>query len=296
MGWPEVFDDAGVRVAQRDLLLHYGATPRGLTAAVKSGALLRARRDHYVLPSESPRLVQAIRVGGRLACVSALEEAGLFAFDTRFAHIYLNHSMARLRSPRSRFVPLRDENRDGIELHWAPLFDESAATEFSVSVGAALLQVLRCRPAWHALASIDNALYNRMISPPMLQSVFDLAPERVQFLRSLVNGRAESGQETILRLIIVSAGLHCDLQVTVPTVGRVDLIVEGCLAVEADSRLAHDGWERHVNDRHRDLLLAKQRYMSLRPAYQHTMYEPTLVLDSILGLLDQSRNFRRSFS
>jgi hypothetical protein len=84
--------------------------------------------------------------------------------------------------------------------------------------------------------------------------------------------------------------------VTVPEVGRVDLIVEGCLALEADSRLAHDGWERHVHDRRRDLLLARNQFMSLRPAYQHTMFEPDLVRASVLGLLQQSRNFRRSFS
>jgi hypothetical protein len=73
-------------------------------------------------------------------------------------------------------------------------------------------------------------------------------------------------------------------------------VVEGCVAVEADSRLAHDGWERHVRDRRRDLLLAKQHYVSLRPAYQHTMHEGALVRESILGLLDQNNNFRRSFS
>jgi len=97
-------------------------------------------------------------------------------------------------------------------------------------------------------------------------------------------------------MIVLDAGLNCEVQVVVPEVGRVDLIVEGSLVLEADSRQAHDGWEHHIRDRRRDLLLAERHYMSLRPAYQHTMFEPRLVQKSILGLLDQSRNFRRSFS
>jgi hypothetical protein len=35
--------------------------------------------------------------------------------------------------------------------------------------------------------------------------------------------------------------------------------------------------------------------MSLRPAYQHTMNEPRLVLASVLGLLRQSNHSRRIF-
>ena len=82
-----------------------------------------------------------------------------------------------------------------------------------------------------------------------------------------------------------AAGLHCELQVTVPGVGRVDMIVEGILVLEADSRLAHDGWELHVRDRDRDIDLARQGYMSLRPVYNRTMHYPNDVRDAALNLL-----------
>jgi very-short-patch-repair endonuclease len=294
MGWAEVFDDVDRRVVDRDLLIAYGATGRSLTAAVKTGQLIRARRNHYVLPNASRPLVEAVRVGGRLGCISALAEMEVFALDARFTHIHLEHTMSRLRSPRNRFLPLSECSRDGTELHWWPLASAADATEYSVGVFDALLQSLHCQSPWLSLASIDNARFAGKLPKAAVPRLFEAAPDRVRFLERHVDPLAEAGQETILRMIAKSAGLHCELQQQIPGVGRVDLIVEGCLALEADSRLAHDGWEKHVADRHRDLVLAKNGYMSLRPAYQHTMYEPALVRESILGLLAQSRNFARA--
>jgi hypothetical protein len=296
MAWADAFDTTHARIVSREFLIAHGATGRMLTAAVRGGQLIRARRDHYALPAESRDVVSAVRVGGRIDCVSALADAGVFAFDTSTTHVRLEHEMSRLRSTRSRFIPLTDHNRQKLALHWWPLVAEENALNYSVGVEDALASSLRCQHAWHALASIDNAIHQGAISEYAVDRLFDGAPDRVQKIRSRVDGRAEAGQETVLRMIVVESGLDCELQVVVPQVGRVDMIVEGCLALEADSRHAHDGWELHVRDRHRDLLLAQRHYMSLRPAYQHTMFEPDLVRESILGLLDQSRKFRRSFS
>jgi hypothetical protein len=296
MTWADVFRERGVRIASREQLIASGATGRILTDAVRGGDLVRARRDHYALPSESTDVLAAIRVGGLVDCVSALAGEGIFAFDHSRTHVRIEHEMSRMRATRSRFIPLTDQNRADVNLHWWSFDPADAATEFSVGIEDALSASLRCQAEWHALASLDNAIHLDAISRSKVDRLFGSAPDRVQHLRRLIDGRAESGQESVLRMIVVEAGLDFDLQVSLPEVGRVDLIVEGCLVLEADSRLAHDGWEHHIYDRRRDLLLARDRYMSLRPAYQHTMFEPDLVRASIMGLLQQSRNFRRSFS
>jgi hypothetical protein len=155
------------------------------------------------------------------------------------------------------------------------------------------LQALCCQPPWHAVASIDNALFLGAVTEGEVDAIFEAAPARVRGLRRLVDGRAEAGQESILRMIVHSAGLRCEVQVNVAGVGRVDLIVEGALILEADSRLAHDGWELHVRDRDRDIDAARLGYMSLRPVYQRTMFRPDEVRDAILHLLAVNRNFRR---
>ena len=140
---------------------------------------------------------------------------------------------------------------------------------------------------------MDNAIFTGAISADSVDRIFALVPEQHRYLAAKVNGRAEAGQESVLRMILEAAGLAYEIQVGIAGVGRVDFVVEGCLVVEADSRVAHDGWDRHIEDRRRDLQLAALGYMSLRPVYQHTMHEPDLVARSILGLLSQSKNFRR---
>lgn len=291
--WPEVFDELGVRVASRHELLHAGASGRGLTAAVRFGHLIRVRRDHYALPGTSRAVLEAVRIGGRLGCVSALEQLGLFAFDTTFTHAHVTPGASRLRHPRDRHAPLNSRPRDGAVLHWSPLLEPDRLSEFSVGALDALSHVVECGEPHHAVASIDSALHHGAVSLSEIDRMLEAAPQRLHHLRELVDPRAEAGQETVLRLILRAAGLDAEPQVTIPGVGRVDFVVEGCLVLEADSRQAHDGWELHLRDRDRDLDLARLGFMSLRPAYRRIMFTPNDVRDAVVHLLRVNRNFRR---
>jgi very-short-patch-repair endonuclease len=288
MSWVEAFEAFGKPVLSRAELISLGATGLTLTAGVRGGHLVRARRDHYVLPGTSHHLVEATRIGGRLACVSVLDANGIFAFNASKTHVHMVRTMSRSRSPRDRFVALTPFNRHGVQLHWQPLFGDDA-TEFDVGVLDVLAQSLQCQEPLHALASIDNALHQGFIQEDDLSQLFSNVPARLGYLRGIIDGRAESGQETVLRRIIADTGLSCEPQVEFSGVGRVDFVVAGCLVVEADSREAHDGWEHHIRDRGRDLALGALGYMSLRPAYQHTMNSPNLVRDAIAMLVSSRR-------
>jgi hypothetical protein len=290
--WAAAFDQLGVRIASRADLISVGAVGRGLTTAVAGGHLVRVRRDHYALPGTSRAILEAVRIGGRLGCLSALAEAGIFAVDKAHTHVHLDRAASRTRHPRDRNLPLTARGRDGVQTHWTPLLDPGAANEYSVGIVDALSEVLTCQPPWHAVASIDNALFLGAITEPELERLFARAPARVQGLRGLIDGRAEAGQESVLRMIVHSAGLNYEVQVGIDRVGRVDLVVEGVLVLEADSRLAHDGWELHVRDRDRDIDAARLGYMSLRPVYQRTMFRPNDVRDAILHLLAVNKHFR----
>ena len=288
VSWDYAFEVFHKPVLSRAELRALGATRDSLTSAVRGGFLIRARRDHYLLPSADPHLVEAIRVGGRLACVSLLDAVGVFAFDASKTHIHMAIPMSRSRSPRDRFIALTQQNRDGAELHWRPCPNEG--TEFAVDIRDALSQALRCQNPVHALASIDNALHLGLVGEADLAPIFADVPKRLHYLRSQVDSSAESGQETVLRRIIADRGLRFETQVSFDGVGRVDFVVERCLVVEADSREAHDGWERHIRDRGRDLMLARQGLMSLRPAYQHTTQQPDLVGQAILSLISRGQS------
>lgn len=292
MGWVEVFTALDARVVSRADLIAAGATPRSLATAVRGGYLVRPRRDHYVLPETPRSIVQATRIGGRVGCLSALEGAGIFAIDKAFTHAHVEPGTSRTRHPNDRRRPLTFGDRDGVVVHWTRLLDSDDGSEWSVGVRDALAQVLQCQLSAHAIASIDNALFLGLVTEQGLGEVFAHAPDRFQPLRGLVDGRAEAGQETVLRLMLHSAGLQYEIQVYLPGVGRVDFIVEGCLVLEADSRLAHHGWELHVRDRDRDIDAARLGYMSLRPAYQRTMFAIDDVKEAVLHLLAVNSNFR----
>lgn len=294
MGWPEVFEAHHSRIASRADLLGAGANSRSLTTAVAGGQLIRVRRDHYALPGTPRSIVQAVRIGGRIGCLSALEEYGVFAIAKTFTHAHLDRAASRTRHPNSRRLRLTDRERDGVEVHWGSLIDKSDGSEYAVGLLDALAQVLMCQHRWHAVASIDNALYLKLISETDLREVFAHLPSHLRPLLAAVDGRAEAGQETVLRMVLTESGVHCEPQVEVEGVGRVDLIVEGCVAVEADSRLAHDGWELHVRDRNRDVDIARMGIPTLRPAYQRTIYTPYEVRDAVLQLVRSQDRVRVS--
>lgn len=275
------------RIFSRADLLARGYSPRGITAAVRAGSLVRIRRDRYARPGVDDPTRVATRVGGRLACVSALRDLGVFALEPVAPHIHLPHNHSRARSPRSRRVRLTEWNRDGVVLHWRPL--SRAPEPHRVSIIDALRQVLLCQPPEFAIASIDSALSLALVGPAQLDAVFAGMPLAQLSLRSRLNGRSESGQESVLRCAFEDAGLAFEIQVKIAGVGRVDFVVEGVLVVEADSRLAHAKWSQQVRDRDRDLELARRGIPTLRTHYTVIMTDPQSIVDAVLAMLSSIR-------
>lgn len=289
MTWSAAFGELGLTVASREQLFSIGATSRMLTGGVRSGVLLRVRRDHYALPSTDLHVLRAVRVGGRLGCMTALRAFGIFGFEGQVTHIHLPRELSRARSPHDRRHHLTRANRAGTELHWSALLEPEAGSEVSVGVVDALAQTVRCSPPHLALASIENALFLGKVDGSGIADLFAGLGSEHQFLRARIDPRSESGQETVLRTALEDAGLRSEIQVLIPGVGRVDGVLEGRLIWEADSRLAHDGWELHVRDRDRDIDAARLGYMSLRPAYNRTIHRTNEVVDAIRHLLDSTR-------
>jgi hypothetical protein len=92
--------------------------------------ILRVRIGWYALPDASPAVVAAVRAGGRLACVSALEwHEGREPSDP--LHIVLN------RASRARAVDPE------IVIHWSRRADDQSVAV--VSVELARRQAERCQ-------------------------------------------------------------------------------------------------------------------------------------------------------
>jgi very-short-patch-repair endonuclease len=282
-------DALGEPVATRSQLLVAGATPRDLTEAVRSRRLIRAREGYYALPSVDPMVLQAVRIGGRLGCVSALERYGVWVEPHPFPHVSVDPHATRLRTPRNRFRPLTAETRDGCELHWQPTIDGGAATIHTVAIVDALLQALWCQPRELAVAALDSALYKRLATRAQIDRVFAAVPRRLALLRESIDGRCMSGIETIIRLELVTLGVPFELQVAFRGVGTVDFVVAGCVVIETDGHLGHRDAASAVRDYERDVALAALGYIVVRLNYRQVMFQRSLALAAILGALRSHR-------
>lgn len=275
----------------RSELVHTGMKARDISAAVRSGSLVRARQDRYLSRDAPARLIEAVRVGGRLGCVSVLALFGVFVFDGSILHVHMTRGASRMRSAESRAhkLPARSGRRS-VVLHWHPLVDLPSAG----CVGAidALIHAVRCQSPRHAIATLDSALHRGLIGAEQLADVFAALPRRFRVLRSFVDGRAQSGPETLVRLMALSLGCSVDLQVRFEGVGFVDLVLDGWLVVECDSKEFHSSWQQQLKDYRRDRLLAQRGLSVLRLTAADILYEPETVLASLKGLIG-SRSVRR---
>lgn len=68
-------------------------------------------------------------------------------------------------------------------------------------------------------------------------------------------------------------------------IGRVDLVVDGWLVVECDSKAFHSSWDQQREDRRRDQALAALGYVVYRPIAEDILYHPDLVIAALKGLL-----------
>lgn len=276
----------------RSELIGSGMKPRDISAAIRSGALVRSRQDRYLAREAPPRLIEAVRVGGRLGCISLLAVLGVFVFDSSTLHVHMARGASRMRSSesRERRLPVRGSRR-GVVLHWHPLIDEPT----SGCVGAidALIHAVRCQGPRHAIATLDSALNLGLITVGQLADVFAGLPRRFRVLRGFVDGRAQSGPETLVRLMALSLGCAVELQVRFDGVGFVDLVLDGWLVVECDSKEFHSSWQQQLVDYRRDRLLAQRGFSVLRLTAADILYEPETVLASLKGLTG-SRSARRA--
>lgn len=264
------------------MLIRRGWTDRHIAAAVQDGRLVRPRSGAYVAAGTHPDLIDACAQGGRLACVSELARRAVFVMDSSALHIHL-HEPSR-NAPR----PVRPIRR-----HWHRLRRTPPPHAMAVEPFDAVACAVRCQTTRAALATLESALRVGVLDPDDLDDLFQVLPQRYGVLRRLVHLRAESGPETLFRLILRSLGVRFDVQVVISGVGRVDFVVEGWLIVECDSQEFHSGWDAQRRDRRRDQAAAALGYSTLRPIAEDIMWHPERVREAIVGLLAAGRPSRR---
>lgn len=250
-------------------------TPRDITNAVRAGNLRRLRRDHYAAADINDEVAEAVRIGGRLSCLSLLKMIGVFVLRCTSLHVHVRPGTSRTRKPES----------DRTVVHWDAWSGHESPMHVVMLLDAAR-HAVRCQEPRAAIATLDSLLHHRLMTRQQLSGVFVALPSRFSVLLALVDSSAESGPETLMRLILRTLGVSYETQVVIPGVGRVDFVVDGWLIIECDSKEYHEGWDKQVEDRGRDMAAAGLGYVTVRPLAADLMHHAPTVQTAISDVLE----------
>lgn len=268
-------------VATTTELVERGIHPKSLAAAVHDGSLLRVRRGWYALPNVDPAIRAAVRIGGRLACVSAAAHHGWATPPRSALHVSVAPNAGRLRPAPPEYA------RRSPVLHWRTTFEaDGPRSRLVTSPFETIRQMVGCAPAEQVVAALDSFLRSDPAQSIDLErwlgglprAVLDRLPERSR--------ACESYLETIGRIRLAAVGIRGEHQVEFPGIGRVDLVIDDRVVVEWDGG-HHRTAEQQNEDCRRDAYLATLGYRVLRFSYHLVMNEWFVVVAAIRAALDE---------
>jgi very-short-patch-repair endonuclease len=172
---------------------------------------------------------------------------------------------------------------DAVRVHWTNGLPRLA---FATGIVPTLLMLHHLMPRVApemAVAALDSALRLRLLSERDRPALSAMLPQHLRALVAAADRLCESGIESIARFRLQQLGLRVQPQVTIPGVGRVDLLVQGRLIVELDGREYHAG--RFEEDRARDGAAALRRYSTLRFTWKQVLSEWPSVQAAVLAAL-----------
>ncbi|WP_374945582.1 DUF559 domain-containing protein [Agreia sp.] len=278
-------------VARRRDLERCGISGISIARMVHLGVLIRPRIGWYCLPDVDRRVVEAVRVGGVLTCVSAAAAEGLWVLDEAKLHVCVRATGSAFRSRSdSTSYPPSDERLD-VTLHWD---DEawSASGGYEMQRLAYLRHLVSCQARDSVVATLDSAAHCGLITDESLRQLRASVPAVLRPTIDLVDGRAESGVESAARLGFLAAGLPFEVQVVVAEGLRVDFVIDGVIAVEVDGSEHHSGHEAFTADRKRDAFLNALGYRVLHFTYAMVLFDWPTVLSTIVMVLRRERATR----
>ncbi|PRY70241.1 very-short-patch-repair endonuclease [Glaciihabitans tibetensis] len=254
--------DAVGGVAHKRQLVALGARDHELTRAVRNKDVIRVRQGWYsTLPPTLPEL-RAVRIGGRLTGISAIAAAGGWVLDTPTLHVSVPKNAARLRSPVNRFASFAAARTRGVRLHWDAPRVGRLGTVMRVGLLDALERVVLDETLEVAVAALDWALHTRHIDSGDLDTIFDRLPAIKSSLRGWIDPKCESLPESLARTRLRLRGHHVISQARVGENQRIDMVVDGVVALETDGEEHHR--DRFHADRAKDLTMTIHGYHALR--------------------------------
>lgn len=236
-------------------LLASGVDKKATAELVNSGRLQKIRRGWFAAALAPAEIVRAVQLGGRLGCLSGCKVHGLWVPFDRLTHVLLN--------PGDNAPPM-----DGVVFHRVAKACRGAVAPLE----ECLSQVIHRHDAETALVALESAIERTLLTLTDVEMLISQAPVKKQRGLSLLQLGAGSGSETRVRLFFQRRNVQVRSQVTIPGVGRVDLVAGNSLIVESDSDAHHSNSRDYAEDRRRDLAARELGYTTIRLSYHQIWF------------------------
>lgn len=254
-----------------------GVRRRTLRGACDRGDVVAIGGGGFAVPDADPRLAAAVTLGGVLSHGSAADWHGF--------ELWRPLNVLHVTVPAGTTVTTA-----GVWVHRGRL--KPADVDPFTPVTRPLRTLLDCArrmPFCDAVVVIDSALRKRAVHDASLRAAAEAAggPGSSRLRRAVrhADALAGSGMETVLRLLIDLLDAEVQSQVLIPGVGKVDLLINGWLVIEADGFEFHSDREAYRNDRRRDNAVSERGYVRLRFSWEDLRSRRPEVLRQIQRVL-----------
>lgn len=255
---------------RRDLIA-MGYSDAQLRAALAGRRTFRVRHGWYSVPAAPEAGVRAVRVGGRLTGVSALDAHGIPVPRQTTLHIAVPANACRLRKPLDRRRRLDAD--DDTQIHWSDRPRAEHRSSWRVPIDDALLLVLEIESRDVAVACASAIMRRRRWPRDRIARVFALAPDRARCWLALVSELDDSHGETFVRLWLRDAGIAVESQPFVAGAGHLDFRLSPNVYLEVDGAQHDPNWtgeteSSYERDHDRDAIVAARGGTTLRYTYR----------------------------
>lgn len=285
------------KVATRAELRLAGVSGPLLTKAVRSGLLLRPRRGHYALPTIDEECATAIALGGRLGSLSAARSYGWWDGANRDIHVsWPDHgNVAKPGRVRFAFPESRIAAHRRIVPHWRIIREPLDGTRecWRESPEQTLAQVLLSSDRLTAIACADSAIRCGTLGAVEVAAVLSAMPRRVRRWSRFIDGRPDSGLESIVRVWLMDRDIPFRLHPLLDGIGEVDFLIGTSLIIETDGRAFHSGAAALTRDYRRDAAAAARGYIVLRLDYALVLFDWAACERSVLEHVERGDHLRR---
>lgn len=271
-------DLAPFGVLNRARLRHLSLTDHQIRRLLSKGHITRLRPGWFAGHNAHPWVTRAVSAGGALSGLHRLKllDEQLWLPERAPAHVHARRTLP--------------DAADCI-VHQRPRLSDHDIQFGVVPVPVALRHGLREQPLDHAVAIADSLLRVSQMRHPADVYAPDVLVElsRTPFGRevlALVDTAAESGLESIVRVRLILAGHVVEIQVRLSNGWRIDLLVDGVLAIEINGS-THMTREQFQRDHEKDRMCAAAGYRTARYTYSQIMYDWPNVLADIRRRLAQ---------